>query len=89
MEKKTKKWGWGLYKDRIEIINPETGTATFPSTLTVANTSRGGNVTNLHYEIIKEALGLLRKFPEDKEVYKEQSKIIRRVLRELNPEEGQ
>jgi len=42
-------------------------------------------MTNLQYEIVKEAVDILRKFPKDEKVYREQSAIIRRILREIEP----
>jgi hypothetical protein len=49
------------------------------------NQERGSPMTPLQHEILKEAIELLKKFPKDKTVHKEQSEIIHRVLREIKP----
>ena len=40
-------------------------------------------MSKLQKEILREAIELLDEFPNDLKVVKEQSKIIRRILREL------
>jgi hypothetical protein len=37
----------------------------------------------MELQILKEAVEIMMKFPKDKEVFKEQSKIIRRTLKEM------
>ena len=40
-------------------------------------------MTKTQWEILEEAIELIKKFSEDISVIKEQGKIIRRILREL------
>lgn len=46
----------------------------------------GFNMTILQEAILSEAIEILKRFTKDVEVWKAQTKIIRRVLREIKPQ---